>query len=92
MTLYQFNVLSDQDKAPILWEKGKYIINLFEEKDFTNTKLAGITAIEKLVGKSEFSALLDPLVVKAQGAPTLVPESDKRPAFGIEQAKSDFSD
>lgn len=50
-----------------------------------------ITTVEKLVGKKRFASI-DGLTVKPAGAPTLVPESDKRPAIGIEQAKLDFSE
>jgi hypothetical protein len=50
----------------------------------------GITAMEKALGKSKFSELLGSLVEKPQGKPTLVPESDKRPA--IHTAKHDFND
>ncbi len=57
-----------------------------EMDQVVNTKIKGIGEIEKLVGKE----VVSDLVVKPQGKPTLVPESDKRPAFGIEQAKKDF--
>ena len=42
-------------------------------------KLLTITAMEKLLGKQNFSTLLGDLVVKPAGKPTLVPRSDKRP-------------
>jgi hypothetical protein len=44
-------------------------------------KVMGITAMEKTLGKTKFSELLGSLVEKPQGKPTLVPESDKRPAI-----------
>lgn len=60
--------------------------------DIYNLKLKPITSIEKVVGKKRFEDVLHDVIVKPQGKPTLVPESDKRPAIGIEQAKADFSD
>ena len=54
----------------------------------------GITAMQKLLGKTRFEKLLSPYIEKPQGKPTLVPESDKRPAYEparqIERAKTDF--
>jgi len=50
----------------------------------------GITAMEKTLGKAKFASLLGGLVEKPKGKPTLVPESDKRPA--INTAKHDFTD
>ena len=41
----------------------------------------GITAMTKLLGKKKFEELLGALIEKPQGKPTLVPESDKRPAL-----------
>lgn len=50
----------------------------FELEDYTNTKLKGITDLEKLIGKKKFPEVLGDLVIKPTGEPTLVPESDKR--------------
>lgn len=51
-------------------------------------KVLGVTAMQKLLGKSRFEELLAPYIEKPQGKPTLVPESDKRPAMN--KAKNDF--
>lgn len=53
-------------------------------------KLLGITAMTSLLGKTKFSELLGELIEKPQGKPTLVPETDKRPALNT--AKDDFKD
>ena len=51
-------------------------------------KILGVTAMQKLLGKSRFDELLTAYIEKPQGKPTLVPESDKRPAMNT--AKNDF--
>ena len=51
-------------------------------------KLLGITAMQKLLGKSRFEELLAPYIEKPQGKPTLVRSSDKRPEWNT--AKNDF--
>lgn len=51
-------------------------------------KLLGITAMQKLLGKSRFEELLSAYIEKPQGKPTLVPESYKRPVMN--NAKTDF--
>ena len=51
-------------------------------------KLLGITAMQKLLGKSRFEEILSAYIEKPQGKPTLVPESDKRPVMN--NAKTDF--
>lgn len=53
-------------------------------------KLLGITAMQKLLGKNRFDELLSGLIEKPNGKPTLVPESDKRPA--ISSATLDFKE
>ena len=54
------------------------------------TELRSITDLEKLIGKKRFGTLCADYINKPQGKPTLVPESDKRPAFN--QAAEDFKD
>ncbi|MGN0179799.1 MAG: DUF2800 domain-containing protein, partial [Monoglobaceae bacterium] len=53
-------------------------------------KVLGITAMTSLLGKKQFNDILGGLITKPQGKPTLVPDSDKRPA--INNAKSDFTE
>ena len=53
-------------------------------------RVMDITAMEKTLGKTKFAELLDGLVEKPPGKPTLVPDSDKRPA--INTAADDFAD
>ena len=44
-------------------------------------KLLGVTAMTTLLGRKQFNDILGGLTYKPQGKPTLVPESDKRPAM-----------
>ena len=58
--------------------------------DIYKKSLISITEMEKLMGKREFNEILGNYVHKPAGKPTLVPESDKRPAIGVSAAE-DFS-
>ncbi|MDU7382853.1 MAG: DUF2800 domain-containing protein [Schaalia turicensis] len=58
--------------------------------DIYDRKLITLTAMERLMGKSTFTEMLGDLVVKPVGKPTLVPESDKRPALDIHSAQTEF--
>lgn len=63
----------------------------FDEAMLYQRKLYGITDMEKLVGKKKLAATLGDLLIKPQGKPVLVPESDKRQAINTtEAAKADF--
>jgi hypothetical protein len=65
----------------------------YEEAVLYEKKLYGITAMEKLVGKKKFIELLNDLIIKPQGKPTLVDENDKRPEISSTQAaKDDFAE
>jgi hypothetical protein len=48
---------------------------------YDEPKLLGVTAMTTLLGRKQFNDILGGLVTKPQGKPTLVPESDKRPAM-----------
>lgn len=54
-------------------------------------EVQGITALEKLAGKKKFNSLLDDLLIKPPGKPTLVRETDKRPELNSNaSAVADF--
>lgn len=61
----------------------------YEEQELYKPKeLNNLTTLEKLVGAKKFSEIGDPYLIKPTGAPTLVVESDKRPA--LYSAEDDF--
>ena len=64
---------TDEEKVAAAVEKTGH--NPYEKK------LLGITAMTRLLGKKQFQDVLGDLVHKPAGKPTLVPESDKRPAL-----------
>ena len=60
---------------------------LYERKPIT------LTALEKIMGKKDFAAKMAPYVTIPPGKPTLVPDTDKRPAVtGRPTAKDDFEE
>lgn len=66
----------DVDKAlNILQAKGFDEAMLYEKKPLSLSKL------EKLVGKKDFTEILSDEIIKPQGKPTLVEETDKREPF-----------
>lgn len=77
-------VIVNEDKAIEILTQNGY-------KDITNTKLKGITELEKLVGKKDFSKLLGDSIEKVEGSPTLAPVSDKRAEYVVNSAELDFA-
>ena len=78
---------SDQDAVA-----AKLVASGVPEEVIYERSLLGITAMEKAVGKKVFAEVLDGLIVKPEGKPTLVPVSDKRPALAsAASAVEDFS-
>lgn len=53
-------------------------------------KVLGLTEMQKLLGKQKFNELLAAFIVKPQGKPVLVPDTDKRPIMNT--AKDDFKE
>lgn len=52
-----------------------------ESEGYTNiyeTKLLSLTKLESSIGKKKFAEILDGLIVKPEGKPTLAPQSDNR--------------
>lgn len=65
----------DLEAAKILEDNG------YSREDITKTELLSVAQMEKKIGKKKFAELLSDQVLKPAGAPTLAPESDKRPAY-----------
>ena len=68
--------------------------NGYKEEDiFKPRELEGITNLQKVLGKKGVTEYLEAYIDKPEGKPTLVPESDKRPAINtIESMAKEFED
>lgn len=80
-------VWTDRDEAFKALSAAGYPDTILRE-----TRDLSLSQIEKTIGKKEFNEITKNLVIKQQGAPTLVPESDNRPALEIVKAADVFSD
>lgn len=77
-------VITDENKAI-------EVLNSQGFGDCTTTKIKGITELEKMVGKKNFSAILGDLVTVKEGSPTLAPIDDKRAEYVVNSAELDFA-
>lgn len=63
----------------------------YQLNDITETKLLSPSSMDKSIGKKKVAELLTELIDRAPGAPTVVLESDKRPAYDrVAEAQKDF--
>ena len=62
-------------------------------EDITETKLLTPAAMDKALGTKKAASLLEGLTDRSPGAPIVVPEVDKRPAYDrLAEAQKDFTD
>lgn len=68
--------------------------NGYKEEDiFKPRELEGITNLQKVLGKKGVAEYLEAYIDKPEGKPTLVPDSDKRPAINtVETMMNEFDD
>jgi len=64
----------------------------YDEALLYERKLNGITAMEKLVGKKKLTELVPDLIIRPQGKPVLVPDTDPREDYHRLTAAEDFAD
>lgn len=60
--------------------------------DIYRQSLIPMTEMQKLMGKSAFEEILGDLIYKPPGKPTLVPNTDKRPAMSVTNAENEFNE
>lgn len=61
-------------------------------KDIYRHSLITLTDMQKLMGKKQFEEILGDLIIKPPGKPTLVPNTDKRQAINVSDAKNEFNE
>ena len=66
---------NEEDVVDVLARAG------YDRDQYEETKLKSAAALEKVLGKSAFDALLGKMVTQGEGALELVPDDDKRPEF-----------
>ena len=53
----------------------------YAQEEITETKLLSVAAMEKAIGKKKVAELIGGQILTHTGAPTVVPETDKRPVY-----------
>ena len=69
----------------------KLITAGYAREDITETKVLSPSQMDKAIGKKKVAELLDDMIERAPGAPTIAPITDKRPAYDrLAEAQDDF--
>ena len=64
----------------------------YTAEEITETKLLSVAAMEKALGKKKVAEIVGGQILALTGAPTIAPETDKRPVYDrLAEAKKDFS-
>lgn len=78
------------------WTSEEEVINALSQAgispdDYLETRLRSPSGLDKAIGKKKVAELLSNLIDRSPGAPTVVPESDKRkPLDRLAEARKDF--
>lgn len=76
---------NDREVFDLLTEAG------YDDRDITETKVLSPAQMDKAIGKKKVAELLEGLIERAPGAPTIAPIHDKRPAYDrLAEAQNDF--
>lgn len=78
-------ITDDEGLASMLFDEGFTSDDVYKPQELKN-----LGDLEKLVGKKRFSEISEPYIEKPPGKPTLVPNSDKRPAIDLITRGLDF--
>jgi hypothetical protein len=53
----------------------------YSNEEITKTELLSVAAMEKTLGRKKVAEILEGQIETKTGAPTVAPESDKRPSY-----------
>lgn len=63
----------------------------YSDEEITKTELLSVAAMEKALGKKKVAEIVGGHILTHTGAPTIAPETDKRPVYDrLAEAKNDF--
>ena len=85
-----------EGKGSRAWADEKVVVDKlkgagFKEEDYTKTELLSVAQMEKALGKKKVAKILEELIEKKPGSPTVALESDKRPKYDrLAEAVKDF--